>query len=92
LPKLTVSSSLKPQQVATPTPSTSRISSRTMSKPCIKIQNSYDTNDFHKNYDLVKARKRALLHKDGILGSQPRLMPPGLLRNTAKVQPVKSRT
>jgi hypothetical protein len=61
LPKLTVSSSIKPQQVATPTPSTFRISSKTVSKQSIKIQNSYNINDLHKNYDLVKARKRALL-------------------------------
>lgn len=50
LPKLTVSSSDKPQQVATPTPSTSRISSKIVSKPSIKIQSSYETNDLHNNY------------------------------------------
>ena len=44
-----------------------------------------------KNNDLEKARKRALLHKDGILGSKPRRMPPGVLRNFAMVQPSKSR-
>jgi hypothetical protein len=91
LPKLTASSSVKPQQVATPTPGSSRICSKIVSKPSIKIQNSYDINDLYKNYDLEKARKRALLHKDGILGSQPRMMPPGLLRKIAKVQHVKSR-
>jgi hypothetical protein len=29
----------------------------------------------YKNYDLEKARKKALLQKDGILGSKPRVMP-----------------
>ena len=37
------------------------------------------------------ARKRALLHKDGILGSQPSRMPPCFFRDNAKVQPVMSR-
>lgn len=70
LPKIIASSYAKPQQVVTPTPISSRISSKTVSKPSIKVQNTYDINDLYKNYDLEKARKRALLHKDGILGSQ----------------------
>ncbi|PWA61472.1 Actin-binding, cofilin/tropomyosin type [Artemisia annua] len=73
LPKIIVSSSAKPQQVVTPTPSSSRISLKIVSKPNIK------------------ARKRALLHKDGILGSKPCMNPPRILKNNAKVQPVKSR-
>jgi hypothetical protein len=91
LPNIIASSSTKPQQVVTPTPSSSRISSKTVSKPNIKVQNTYDINDLYKNYDLEKARKRALLHKDGILGSQPCMIPPRIFRNNAKVQPVKSR-
>lgn len=91
LPKIIASSSINPQHVATPTPSSSRISSKIVSKPSIKIQNSYDINDLYKNYDLEKARKRALLHKDGILGSHPRMMPPCVLRNIARTQPVNSR-
>lgn len=62
-----------------------------MSKPSIKIRNSCEINDLYKSYDLEKARKMALLQKDGILGSRPCRMPPSLLRNTAKVQPVKCR-
>ena len=90
-PKIIASCSVKPQHVATPTPSFSRIGSKTMSKSSIKIRNSCEINDLYKSYDLEKARKRALLQKDGILGSRPCRMPPSLLRNTAKVQPVKSR-
>ena len=91
MPKIIASRSAKPQQVVTPTPSSSRISSKTVSKPNIKVQNTYDINDLYKNYDLEKARKRALLHKDGILGSQPGRMPPSVLRNNAYAQPEKSR-
>jgi hypothetical protein len=89
--KIITSSSVKPQRVATPTSSSFRISSKIVSKASIKIQNSYESNDLYKNYDLEKARKRALLHKDGILGSQPRMMPPCLLRKIATDQHVKSR-
>ena len=92
LPKIIASSSIKPQQVATPTLSSSRISSKTVSKPNIKIQNSFNINDMYKNCDLEKARKRALLHKDGILGSKHRKMPYDLLGNFALIQPDRSRS
>lgn len=47
LPKIIASSSVQPQHVATPAPSSSRTSSKTVSKPSIKIQNSYDINDLY---------------------------------------------
>jgi hypothetical protein len=37
----------------------------------------------YKNYDLEKARKKALLQKDGILGSKPHVMPSTVVLNTA---------
>jgi hypothetical protein len=82
LPKSDDSSSVKPQHVVATAPSSSRYSSKIVTKPSIKVQ---------KDYDLEKARKRALLQKDGILGSQPYRMSPSVLRNNAKVQPAKYR-
>lgn len=93
LPKKIASGYVKDQQVATPTPKSSRISSKTVSIPSVKTQNSYDINDLYKNYDLEKARKRALLQKDGILGSRPHRMPSSLLQNTtnsSKPKPVST--
>jgi hypothetical protein len=80
LPKKNASGSIKAQQVATPTPDSSRISSKTVSIPSVKTQISYDINDLYKNYDLEKARKSALLQKDGILGSRPLRMPSRICR------------
>ena len=56
-------------------PGSSRISSKTVSKPSIKSKDSYGKYDMYTNYDLEKARKKALLQKDGILGSKPHVMP-----------------
>ena len=72
-PKENASVSAIPQHMIIP--GSSRISSKTVSKTSIKSKESYDKNDMYKNYDLEKARKKALLQKDGILGSKPRVMP-----------------
>ena len=82
LANIIASSSVMPQQVVIPAPSSSRYSSKIVTKPSVKA---------HKDYYLEKDRKRALLQKDGILGSQPGRMPPSVLRNNAYVQPEKSR-
>ena len=82
LPKTISSSSAKPQHATNPTPSSSKISSNKVLKSSTKCQ---------KNYDLKKARNKASLQKNGILGTQPCWMTPDLLRNNAKVQPAKPR-
>lgn len=93
LPKKNASGSVKAQQAATPSPDSSRICSKTVSISSVKTQNSYDINDLYKNNDLEKARKRALLQKDGILGSRPHRMPSSLFQNSAsssKPKPVST--
>lgn len=89
-PKDNASVSAKPQHVIIP--GTSRISSKTVSKPSIKSKESYGINDVYKNYDLEKARKNAQLHKDGILGSKPRVMPSSVLLNTASCSKPKPKS
>jgi hypothetical protein len=64
-------------------PGSSRISSKTMSKTSIQSREFYGKYDMYKNYDLEKARKKALLQKDGIIGSKPRAMPSTVVQNTA---------
>jgi hypothetical protein len=73
-------------------PGSSRISSNTVSKTRIKSKESYDTYDMYKNYDLEKARKKALLQKDGILGSKPHVMPSTVVQNTASSSKPKPRS
>jgi hypothetical protein len=80
-PKGNASVSAKSQHMIIP--GSSRISSKTVSKTSIKSKESYDTYDMYKNYDLEKARKKALLQKDGILGSKPCVMPSTVVQNTA---------
>jgi hypothetical protein len=64
-------------------PGSSRISSKTVSKTSIKSKEFYGKYDMYKNYDLEKARKKALLQKDGILGSKPHVIPSTVVQNTA---------
>ena len=80
-PKENASFSAKPQHMIIS--SSSRISSKTLSKVSFNSKESYDNNGMYKNYDLEKARKRALLQKDGILGSKPCEMPSTVVQNTA---------
>jgi hypothetical protein len=89
-PKENASVSAKSQHVIIP--GSSRISSTTVSKTSIKSKESYDTYDMYKNYDLEKARKKALLQKDGILGSKPRVMPSTVVQNTASSSKPKPRS
>ena len=89
-PKENASVSAKSQHVIIP--GSSRISSKTVSKTSIKSKEFYGKYDMYKNYYLEKARKKALLQKDGILGSKPHVEPSNVVQNTASSSKPKPRS